>query len=81
MVVETNLILLYVDDIIVAGSNMEVIDDVKAFLHFKFKLRNLGPVKFFLGLEIARSSLWIVIGQRQYVLQLLKDYGFIDSAS
>ena len=50
MVVETNLILLYVDDIIVAGSNMEVIDNVKAFLHFKFKLRNLGPVKFFLGL-------------------------------
>ncbi|KAL1187681.1 Retrovirus-related Pol polyprotein from transposon RE1 [Cardamine amara subsp. amara] len=48
-------------------------------LSSKFKLRNLGDLKYFLGLEIARSSKGISICQRKYVLELLADTGFLGS--
>ena len=73
------VILLYVDDIIIAGPSVVAIDETKAFLHSRFKLRDLGPLKFFLGMEVAKSELGIVLSQRQYALQILDDYGFLDS--
>lgn len=45
------VILLYVDDIIVAGLNSVVINEVKAFLHSKFKVKDLGPLIIFLELR------------------------------
>ena len=62
-----------------AGPNATDIFEVKTFLHSKFKLKDLGPLKYFLGLEIARSPTGIVVCQRQYTLQLLEDFGFLDS--
>lgn len=46
-------------------------------LNNHFKLRNLGSLQYFLGLEIARSSKGISICQRKYVLELLTDTGFL----
>ena len=43
------------------------------FLHSQFKLKDLGPLKYFIGLEIARSSTCIVLSQRHYTLQLFED--------
>ena len=50
------VILIYVDDILVASNNLQDIKDFKAFLHEQFKLKALGPLKYFLGLEVARTS-------------------------
>ena len=47
-------LLVYVDDIILASNNQEV-DDLEKFLDECFKLKDLGPSKYFLGLDIARS--------------------------
>lgn len=44
-----------------------------------FKLKILGDLKYFLGLEIARSNKGIYLSQRKYVLSLLDDTGFIDA--
>ncbi|XP_024026696.1 uncharacterized protein LOC112093108 [Morus notabilis] len=70
-------LLVYVDDIIITGPNLEVVNDLKQFLHSKFKLKDLGPLKFFLGIEIARSTAGIALSQRHYALQLLEDSGFL----
>ncbi|KAK4394694.1 Retrovirus-related Pol polyprotein from transposon RE2 [Sesamum angolense] len=51
------VLLLYVDDILVAGICRELIDDVKYYLDGLFTIKDLGVAKYFLGLEIARRSL------------------------
>ncbi|XP_042961353.1 uncharacterized mitochondrial protein AtMg00810-like [Carya illinoinensis] len=70
-------LLLYVDDILLASSDLEAIDSVKAALTLQFKLKDLGPAKFFLGMEIARSQRGISLSQRKYTLELLADFGLL----
>jgi hypothetical protein len=43
-----------VDDILITGSNIESIKSLKQFLHTRFRIKDLGDLKFFLGIEIAR---------------------------
>lgn len=69
--------LVYVDDIVIAGPSPNVIQDLKDLLHMQFKLKDLGDLKFFLGLGIAKSSRGIVLSQKHYTLHLLEDTGFL----
>ena len=69
-------ILVYVDDIIVASKNPQVVKSVQQTLQHLFKLKVLGSLKYFLGLEIARSKKGIYLSQRNYTLSLLEDTGF-----
>lgn len=69
--------LLVYDDIVIASNNDEAVDQLKKDLSAAFKLRDLGPLKYFLGLEIARSQKGISVCQRRYVLELLEETGFI----
>ena len=48
------LILIYVDDILLAGNDLSDINNFKAMLAQRFKLKDLDQLKYFLGLEIAR---------------------------
>lgn len=50
------VILLYVDDMIITGNDNVAIQDLKQFLSNSFKIKDLGPLKYFLGVEIARSK-------------------------
>ncbi|XP_073137802.1 uncharacterized protein [Henckelia pumila] len=70
-------ILLYVDDMVITGNNQEAIDNVKAFLASCFKLKDLGLLKYFLGIEIARSKMGISLNQRKYTVDILQEAGLL----
>nr|XP_016465398.1 PREDICTED: uncharacterized mitochondrial protein AtMg00810-like [Nicotiana tabacum] len=65
---------IYVDDVLLTGTDSEEIDQLKAFLHDKFKIKDLGQLHYFLGLGILYMSDGIIVSQRKFVLDLLKDY-------
>ncbi|RVW76661.1 Retrovirus-related Pol polyprotein from transposon RE2 [Vitis vinifera] len=72
-------LLIYVDDVIIASNDLKEIDVVKKFLHESFTIKDLGELKYFLGIEVARSAKGIVLSQRKYALDILKDSGFSGS--
>ena len=61
------VILVYVDDIILVGTCLKEFDSLKQALHNAFRIKNLGELKFFLGLEVARSSKGISLCQASIV--------------
>ncbi|XP_075104838.1 uncharacterized protein LOC142178920 [Nicotiana tabacum] len=55
------IILIYVDDMLVTGNNLELIEDTKIFLQQAFKINDLGDLKFFLGMEFSRSAKGLLV--------------------
>ena len=73
--VGTILLVVYVDDIVITGSNYARISSLKSFLHTRFHTKDLGQLKYFLGVEVNRSKNGILLSQRKYILDLLADTG------
>ena len=48
-------LLLYVDDMLIAGSSMREINNLKTRLSAAFEMKDLGPVKQILGMNISRN--------------------------
>ncbi|GAU34412.1 hypothetical protein TSUD_217520 [Trifolium subterraneum] len=70
-------LLVYVDDIILAGTDLSEFARIKAILDSKFKIKDLGDLRYFLGLEVAQSREGINVSRRKYCLDLLKDSGLL----
>ncbi|CAH9116972.1 unnamed protein product, partial [Cuscuta epithymum] len=68
-------ILVYVDDLLITGSNRALISVFKTYLANIFPVKDLGHMKYFLGLEIARGEKGIFLCQRKYVLDILDETG------
>ncbi|XP_038697962.1 uncharacterized mitochondrial protein AtMg00810-like [Tripterygium wilfordii] len=64
------------DDIIVASNSSSHIHDFKTVLHQTFKIKDMGLLKFFLGLEVTRSAAGITVCQRKYAFETSEDSGF-----
>ena len=52
-------LLVYVDDVIITGNDPACFTSLKSVLDQKFGIKDLGSLKYFLGLEIARSKIGI----------------------
>lgn len=70
-------ILVYVDDVILVGNNLQHIEDTKQFLAKQFKFKDLGQFTHFRGVEVAKSSNSISLSQRKYALKILEDTEFL----
>ncbi|RVW64239.1 Retrovirus-related Pol polyprotein from transposon RE1 [Vitis vinifera] len=68
-------LIIYVDDMVVTGNDLEERKTLQNYLFREFEMKNLGPLKYFLGIEVSRSSEGIFLSQRKYALDLLQETG------
>ena len=71
-------LIIYVDDMIITGNDREEIGALREKLFEEFEMKDLGKLKYFLGIEVLRSSLGIFISQKKYILDLLAETGLVD---
>lgn len=71
------LFIVYVDDIVITGDDYDQINHLKNLLAKEFEVKDLGQLKYFLGMEIARTKNGISVSQRKYTLDLLQETGML----
>ncbi|KAK1422630.1 hypothetical protein QVD17_17916 [Tagetes erecta] len=67
--------LVYVDDIIITGNSLNEITAVKQLMNSQFMIKDLGLLKYFLGIEVIRTDEGLCLSQRKYCMELLTEYG------
>lgn len=72
-------LIIYVDDILLTGTDVIKIQEIKNFLHNKFTIKDMGEAEFFLGIEIHHDQNGISISQRKYILDILQEPNFMDT--
>jgi len=58
-----------------AGSDSHSCNEFKRYLDTCFSIKDLGPLKFFLGIEVARGQNGLFLSQRKYALEILHEFG------
>jgi hypothetical protein len=71
-------LLLYVDDIILTGSSTDILHRVIRTINVEFKLKDMGPVHFFLGIQVQWRLDGFLLQQQQYTIDLLDRAGMAD---
>ncbi|XP_023750146.1 uncharacterized mitochondrial protein AtMg00810-like [Lactuca sativa] len=72
------IVAVYVDDILVIGNNIDEITSLKAFLDAQFRIKDLGTINFFLGLEFTRNTTSMIVHQSKFIRELLSHYSIDD---
>ncbi|MCO5557044.1 hypothetical protein L7F22_010600 [Adiantum nelumboides] len=72
------IITIYVDDLIIGGDALEDVEHVKALLCKQFDMKDLGELRYFLGIEMIRNERGIWLSQKKYGLDMLMKYGMAD---
>jgi histone deacetylase 1/2 len=71
----TIFMLVYVNDIIVTSSSMQVVDAILANLRMDFALKDLGSLHYFLGIEVKTLPAGISLSQEKYISDVLQRVG------
>lgn len=71
---ETLIVSIYVDDMLVTGSNIELIQKFKGEMEKVFEMTDLGVMKYFLGMEVLQSGAGIFICQQKYITDILNRF-------
>ena len=70
-------LLAYVDDLIISGSTLAEIQSLKDYLSLCFHMKDLGHLKYFLGIEVARSPSGFYLCQRKYATDIVTEVGLL----
>jgi len=73
------LLLLYVDDMLITGDDAEHVSLIKRHLSQQFQMTDLGPLSYFLGIEVLHSQKGYYISQSKYIQDLLVRSGLTDN--
>lgn len=65
---EIVILIVFVDDILIIGNDHALVEELKGVLQKNFKIKDLNDLKYFLGMEIARSNKGIALSKRNYAL-------------
>ncbi|XP_043694101.1 uncharacterized mitochondrial protein AtMg00810-like [Telopea speciosissima] len=71
----SSFVLVYVDDLLITGDDIIEITSLKQHLHRQFQIKDLGDLRYFLGVEVAKTDRGIFLCQRKYTLDILADMG------
>jgi hypothetical protein len=74
---EIYLISLYVDDILVAGSNLTEVERIKKQFTERYEMKDLGELNYYLGMKITRSKEFIKLDQSGYIREILEKYSYL----
>ena len=66
------------DDIVITSNDQDGIQRLKQHLFSHFQIKDLGKLKYFLGIEIAQSKSGVVMNRRKYALEILEETGMLD---
>ena len=72
-------LIVYVDDIVITGSDQQGILQLKQHLSHQFQTKDLGKLRYFLGIEVAQSKDGLVISQRKYAMDILEETGLLNA--
>lgn len=70
---------VYVDDLIITSSNLDILGKFKAEMRKLFRMSDLGLLSYYLGIEVTQSSAGISISQGAYAAKILEKVGLLDS--
>ena len=75
------VVAVYVDDIIIGCESEKEINDIKSALTQRFEMRDLGPLKYFLGVNVIQNveQGTVFINQATYIKSLLRKFEFTDA--
>ena len=68
-------LIMYVDDMVVTRNDPDERKALQSYLSSEFEIKDLGHLKYFLGIEVSRSDKGIFLSQRKYALDLLQETG------
>jgi Reverse transcriptase (RNA-dependent DNA polymerase) len=76
---QTLLVLVYVDDLIITGSNTNQIIECIAQISCQFSIRDLGNINYFLGVQVMANSDGLHLSLAKYISDLLKKTNMINA--
>nr|GEW26048.1 ribonuclease H-like domain-containing protein [Tanacetum cinerariifolium] len=72
---DTAYLLLYVDDIVLTASSLDLLHRIISSLHLEFAMTDLGSLNFFLGISVTRDSSGMFFSQKKYAVEILERAG------
>ena len=72
------IVCLYVDDMLIVGTNVIVINETKEYLSSVFKMKDLGEVDTILGIKVRKHSGGYVLSQSHYIKMILTKFNHLE---
>lgn len=72
------VITLYVDNLLLFGSNIQRVEETKKFLNQTFDIKDLGLVDVILGVKVLKSDETYILTQSNYIENILRKFNYFD---